>query len=333
MTTVQEILKQSVLNDEQIAALDAKAITAFTGVLTTAEQAQQSAQEIATKTEQERQIIAKEKELTEQERQAAVKEKEAAELAKRANDQFYGDSIVPALNTWGTEKANMEAQIAFYKTQNEAARASGFVPAEAPNFAPQSLPAANAQQRDGQGRYVAAAPGSIPGSPTFTMEDVRNGLGSTLGTLTDIQWKYQSLYGKPMPISPTDLVRQAEAVKLDPSIYAARTFQFAEKEAEIAHKVAEDHDAKIRAEATAPFETKLAEAEALRQKALQENDRKWAEKIGNNPDVRIAQPSRFADVARAVKAGERPDPLVLNDSQRRMSTQKAIHAEIAENAA
>ena len=84
------------------------------------------------------------------------------------------------------------------------------------------------------------------------------------------------------------------------------------------------------AEATKPYEQKLAEAEKARQEALKENDRKWAEKIGSNPDVHIAQPSRFADVARAVKANERPDPLNLNETQRRQATSQAIRHDMAE---
>jgi len=58
MPTVHEILKQSGLNDEQIAALDAKAIAAFTGVLSTAEQERQTAQQAAQKAEEERQAAA-----------------------------------------------------------------------------------------------------------------------------------------------------------------------------------------------------------------------------------------------------------------------------------
>jgi hypothetical protein len=97
MPTVQQILKETGLSDEQIAGIDAKAIAAFGGVLTTAEQAQ-----------------------------------EQAEIAKRSNEKFYDESIAPALNTWGTEKANLEAQAAFYRTQNGAARAAGFQFDEAP---------------------------------------------------------------------------------------------------------------------------------------------------------------------------------------------------------
>lgn len=333
MPTVQEVLKQSGLNDEQIAALDAKVIAGVTGILTAAEQAQRTAQESAAKAEADRLATQQAQEKADKERQAAVQEKEAADVIKRANEQYYAESIVPALNTWGTEKANLEAEIAFYRKQNETARTSGFIAAEAPKFTPPEVPLPENQLRDNKGRYAANVPGATPGSPTFTMEDVRNGLGTTLGTLTDIQWKYQTLFGKPMPISPTDLVRQAEAVKLDPATYAARTFQFAEKETEIARRSQEEHDAKIRAEAVAPFEAKLAEKDKAVDEAIKANDRKWAEKIGSNPDVRIAETSRFADVTRAVKAGERPDPLSMNDSQRKIATRQAIRSEIVENAA
>jgi hypothetical protein len=333
MPTVQEILKQSGLNDEQIAAVDAKVMAGVTGVLTAAEQAQHTAQEAAAKANADLLATQQAQEKADKERQAAVQEKEAAETIKRANEQYYAESIVPALNTWGTEKANLEAEIAFYRKQNETARNSGFIAAEAPKFTPPEASFSEAQVRDNKGRYAANVPGATPGSPTFTMEDVRNGLGSTLGTLTDIQWKYQTLFGKPMPISPTELVRQAEAVKLDPATYAARTFQFTEKETEIARRAQEEHDAKIRAEAVAPFEAKLAEKDKAVDEAIKANDRKWAEKIGSNPDVRIAETSRFADVTRAVKAGERADPLSMNDSQRKIATRQAIRSEIVENAA
>lgn len=336
MPTVQDILKQSGFTDEEIATWDAKKLAAlgntWTSVEQTAAQKEQAATEAATKAEQERKAATEAVAKAEQERVAASKAQEAAEVAKRANEQFYAESVAPALNTWASEKSNKEAEIAFYKTQLEGARTNGFVPTDAPKFTPPEIvPPAN-QARDNQGRYVANAPGGTPGSPTFTMQDVRDGLGSTLGTLTDIQWKYQTLYNKPMPISPTELVRQADAVKLDPAAYAARTFQFQEREAEIARKAAEDHDAKIKAEATAPYEARLAEAKKAGEEAVKAKVRELTEKFSSNPDVRIAQPSRFADVARAVKAGERPDPLMLNESQRKMATRQAIHSEIAENA-
>ena len=276
MPTVQEILKQSGLSDDQIAAIDGKAVSAFSGVLT----------------------------IVEQERQQAAAERERAELERRSNASFYDESIAPALNNWATEKANYDGQLSYYKSQLESARAQGHELSEPP-----------AQARNAaSGRYVTGAPGSTPGSPTYQgIEQLRSEVGGALGVLSDIQWKHQTLYGKPLPISPTELVRQAEAVKLDPATYAARTYGFAEREAELARKTQEEHDAKIRQEA----ETNV--------------NRQWAEKLGSNPDVRIGQPSRFADVARAVKANERPDPVTLNESQRRQATSQAIHQDIAES--
>lgn len=315
MPTVQEILRQTGFSDEQIAGLDAKMITAFSGVLSTAEQQRAAAQQASSKAEEEHARA-------EQERAIAAQSLERAEVERRANAEWYDQTVAPALNGWGTEKANMEAQIAFFKAQNEGARAAGFIPSDAPAFTP--------QQRDGQGRYVAGAAGSTPGSPTFQgADDLRRDVGTALGTLADIQWKYHSLYGRPMPVSPTELVKQADALKLDPMSYAARTYDFAGKEREAAVRAQEERDSKLKLEAAAPYEQKLKDAELAAKKAVEDNDRKWAERIGSNPDVRISQPSRFADVSRAVKANERPDPLNLNPQQRRMATSQAIHSEIA----
>jgi membrane protein involved in colicin uptake len=340
MPTVNEILKQSGLNDEQIAALDAKAITAFTGVLTTAEQerktAQESAakaQESAAKAEQERQVAQQATEKAEQDRKAAAEAKEAAEVAQRSNAEFYDKEIAPALNNWGTEKANLEAQAAFYRAQNEAARAAGFVPTEAPNYKPQEAQSVT-PQRDAQGRYVAGAQGGTPGSPTFTMEAIDQRLGAGISNVGWAMQEYQRLSGGQfLPDSFDKLSEEASNSRLPFRDYVARKYDFAGKQAEIQRKAQEEHDAKVRLEASAPFEAKLKEAEEARQKAIEETDRKWAEKIGSNPDVRIAQPSRFADVARAVKANERPDPLSLNEGQRRQATSQAIRQEISETTA
>ena len=104
MPSVEEVLRQSGLSDEQIKALDAKIISGFTGVLSAAES----------------------------DRQAAAQARESAEIAKRSNEKFYDETIAPSLNNWATEKANLEAQAAFYRTQNEVARAGGFQFVEAP---------------------------------------------------------------------------------------------------------------------------------------------------------------------------------------------------------
>jgi hypothetical protein len=95
--TVKDILKQTGITDEAIAAMDANAMKAFETVLST----------------------------------AAAAQEQAAELERRQRD-LYDSQIAPALNQWGSEKATLEAERDFYKKQNEGARAGGFVPKDAP---------------------------------------------------------------------------------------------------------------------------------------------------------------------------------------------------------
>jgi hypothetical protein len=166
------------------------------------------------------------------------------------------------------------------------------------------------------------------------MEAIDQRLGTGISNVGWAMQEYQRLSGGQfLPDSFDKLSEEATNARLPFRDYVSRKYDFAGKQAEIQRKAQEEHDAKVRQEAAAPFEAKLKEAEVARQKAIEETDRKWAEKVGSNPDVRISQPSRFADVARAVKANERPDPLNLNDSQRRQATSQAIRQEISETAA
>lgn len=317
--TVHEILKSTGFTDEQIAALDARAITAFTGVLSTAEQAQVAAATASAKAESERQAA-----------QAAL---EANELVKRSNTEFYETKIIPGITGWEeernrllAEKTNNDALVAFYKAQNEGARTAGFVPADAPVF----TPPAPVLPRAGNGQFVA--PGATPGNPTFTMEDVRNGLGSTMGTLADIQWKHEQLYGKPMPVSPTELVRQAEARKLDPATYAATTFNFQAREQELAAQKTKAEQDALRAEIVAAKDKEYADKEAALRAEFAVKERSFAERSGNNGDVRPAVAAKMTEIRRAVENKERPDPLKMNDRERRTATRNAIHSEIEQPA-
>jgi hypothetical protein len=98
MPTVAEVLKSTGLDDAAIAALDANAVKAFQGVLTTAEQ-----------------------------------ERQAGELAMRSAEQMFENDITPALNAWGQKEANLTAERDYYKTLAEKAKTGGFIP-EAPPF-------------------------------------------------------------------------------------------------------------------------------------------------------------------------------------------------------
>jgi hypothetical protein len=268
--TVEEILRQAGYSDSQIAGLDRRTITAFSGVLTEAQAA-----------------------------------REAAELAHRSNVEFYENKIAPSLVMWDEEKTKIEndrtrdrAELAFYKTQADEARVAGFIPADAPGYQP----------RDEQGRYVAGVPGATPGSPSFDVNQVYARAGDAIGVLSDIQWEHQRLFNQPLPVSPSELVRKADSVKLDPRTYAAREFHWDQRRQEMQKKEQEKHDDTIRAE----------------------RDRYWAEKVGSNPDVRLGMSSRYSDAARAVRAGTRVDPLTLNDQERSRATRAAIREDLAQ---
>jgi hypothetical protein len=315
--TVEEVLRQTGFTDEQIKALDPKAITAFGGVLTAAEKERQEA---ATK-------------------EAAAKHaQDDAELAQRSNVEFYETKIVPSLTAWEEEKQKIEnekaraaAEAAFYRTQAEEAKKSGFIPNDAPGFDPAKFVAPNPPARDDKGRYVTNVPGATPGSPTFDVTQVYSRAGDAIGVLADIQWEHERLFGQKMPISPSELVRQADAVKLDPKTYAARTFNWDTRRQQMQEEEKKKLREEISAAAVAPYEQRLKDAEEQRKKELAELDRKWSERTGNNPDVRLPQPSKFSDISRAVNAKELPDPLSLNETERRNATRAMIRKDLAES--
>ena len=98
MPTVADILKQSGLSDDQIAAIDAKAMSALNGVYTTAEQARaEAAQKEAAalaagiKAESDRKIAVESAE-------AARIAQEKAELESRSTKAFWDETYTPGVN-------------------------------------------------------------------------------------------------------------------------------------------------------------------------------------------------------------------------------------------
>lgn len=280
MATIQEVLKATGLTDEQIAALDSKVVTGLAqwgdGVMTTAQQA-----------------------------------KEAAELKERQIRDVIGKEINPALNNWENEKAAYAAREAAYQKAFEAAKAGGFVPPEINISLPSPTSDPNAApQRGADGRYVANA-NAVPGSPNF--EQFQEKVGTVIGTIADLQWKYQTLFGTMMPDSPTKLLMEAEKQHMTPVEYAAKKYNFAAKEQEVAAKRDQDKEAAL---------TKSIEA-----KVRQE----YAEKNGSNGMIRPAAPSEYSQVQKAVAAGTRPDPIKQTPAERARTTRDLIAKEWKEN--
>jgi hypothetical protein len=313
MPTVEEVLRDSGFTPEQIAQIDQRQITAFSSVLSEADK-------------------------TRAEAKAA---QDAAELAQRSNIDFYDNRIQPSLLAWEEEKQRIEndkarvaAEAAYYRTQNEEAKKAGFIPTEAPGFDASRFvpPNPGVQPRDQGGRYVANAPGGTPGSPTyFDVNKIYEKAGEAAVLISEINWEHEQLFGKPLPIPPSALIAQADAQKLDPKAYAARLFNYDARRQQIAQEADKARADKIAAEAVAPWQQKVDDALAQGKKDLEENNRKWAEKVGSNPDIHVPHENpKTADIARAVANKDIPDPLTLNDQQRRALTSQMIRKDMAE---
>lgn len=221
MKTIAEILKESGLTDEQIKAIDAKAVQALTTYADTANQTL-----------------------------------EAADLAKRAQQEQYDKEIAPALDKWANDSASLAAQRDYYKTLAEKAKEGGFIPGDAP-FTPPTV-AAGSPVKGPDGKFVANS-GATPGSPQFDPEPLRRELGTAFAFAADTQWKYRSLFNRELPDSPTALIREATANRMSPQDWAAKKYGFAEREGKIKEEQQKAHDDKIRQEAMAESDRKWSE--------------------------------------------------------------------------
>jgi len=268
--TVQEVLKQSGMTDEQIAALAPAALTGFNTMVTTAESA-----------------------------------KEASELALRAQRDLYDTEIAPGLDRWANEKAQLEATAAFYKAQAEAGKAGGFIPADAPGYVAATPP------RNPAGQFVEGQ-NQVPGSPAF-MASIDQKMANGFSNMSWAMQEYARVNkGEFLPDDVQQLAVEAAQQKMPFRDYVNKKYDFPAKR-EAATKAAEQ-----------------ARVDAAVKEAVTTKEREWTERAGSNPNVRQAETSRFAQMEKAVKAGERPNPLQMTREQRHQNTAQAIRKDIAE---
>lgn len=326
MPTLAEVLKNSGWSQAQIDALDAQAMKGLgdyvSGIEQTAAQKEKAAQDLAIKAEADRK--AQEAAVV-----AAKAAQEAAELQNRSVKDFWDNTYNPGIAAAEAEKtrlakeaADAKAEAAFYKAQRESYLGTlNIKPEDAPVFTPP----------------VATPPvAKTPGTPTFTIDEVRNELGTSLGTVANIQWEYRNLYGgKEMPISPTELLRQAEANKFkDPATYANQIFKFAEKREEMRQAAAKAHDDEVAAAAVAERDKKHKEETDKLTAEFNAKERLRAEQAGSNPDTKLPPgSSKFSDLRRAQQAGERKDPTKMTPQERRQTTLDNIHKALEERQA
>lgn len=321
MPTTSEVLKASGFTDEQIAALDAKAISAFDTVLTTAGAERAAAAESA--------------KTAEAERVAAKAAQDAAELAQRANAEFYEETIVPSLNGWDAQEQKLKQEVAdaknlaeFYEKQNKTAREAGFIATDVPLF---TAPASTLPVRDGGGKFVTNG-GGTPGSPTFKMEDIDNRLGSGISNAFWAAQEYQRLSGGQfIPDDVAKLAEEASANKLPFRDYVERKYDFAGKRSALQAKAKDEERAKWLAEATAPLQEQLKQKDVEWQKKLEDKAKEVSERGGNNPDVKRAAISDYPEIKKAVAEGTRKDPLSMSREERQVSMRRDIQSSVAAN--
>ena len=282
MPTVQDILKATGFTDDQIQGMDGKAIQAFTQVLTDADALRTSA--------------------------AAAKAEAAEKL--RLQQALYENEIVPALNTWGTDKANLEATVEFYRKQNEAARTAGFVPKDAPGYtSPAAPPAVASPARDpATGHFVPGA-NPVPGSPAYMTLD------QGLTAINNATWAlsaYQRLFNAPLPEDVGVLLKEASDRRMDFRQHVADKYGFQKKTDELAQAKQKEHDDKL----VKDTETRL--------------HKEYAERGGSNPMVRVGGPSNYDAVRRGIQAGTMKDPLTLSKDQRHEAAREMIQKDLSE---
>ena len=218
--TVEEILKETGLTDDQIKAIDAKAIAGLNAYGATASDS-----------------LAK------------------AELALRAQREEYDQRIAPALANWADHDTTLSTKVAAYETFINKMRDSGYLPQEILTSMPTFGPAAAVAPavRGSDGRFVAGN-NPVPGSPgpavafSKIQSHLQNELAGAFSFAADTQWKYRSLFGKEMPDSPTQIIGEAAAQHMSPADYAAKKYEFAARETAIKAEEQKKHDDSIRKE-------------------------------------------------------------------------------------
>lgn len=221
-----------------------------------------------------------------------------AELQKQSVDSFWANTYAPGIQQWETEKQALAQRLAAAEGRAAAAERERQVLAESGVITDSS-----SQSRNSAGQYVT------PGTPSFSnvdANDLVSRVATGIGTVLDVSHRYQQIYGKPLPVNPSVLISEADSLGISPAELAERKFQLTKKEQEQQiQKIRDEERAKVAKE--------------------------YGEKFGPNPDIAVPRGSSgFSDIQRAVKTGERKDPLKLDAAGRRQQALQAIHRAVEE---
>jgi hypothetical protein len=113
--------------------------------------------------------------------------------------------------------------------------------------------------------------------------------------------------------------------------YAARTYKFAEKEAEKVQAAAKAHDDAIAAAKAAEKDAEWKAKLDAQSSEFAAKERKMAEQQSTHPDMILPQGSaRITELRRATSSGERPDPTKLTPEARLKLSQENIRKRVEE---
>jgi hypothetical protein len=267
MQTVEEILKASGLTDEQVKALDAKVLSGFTTVISTATQTL-----------------------------------DAAELAKRAQQEQYDKEIAPALNNWANDSANLTAERDYYKALALKAKEGGFVPTAEP-FKSDATPGSPVKDpKTGQflpsGTPVVAAPAGPNKKEVFDI------VTSAQWTMAEYMRLHG---GAVPPDDIETLANEAVQARMPYRDWVAKKYEFAAKREKIKTDAQKAHDDSIRKEenerVTKELTEKLGNNPNVRQAETSSfSEVRKAVKEGTRPDPLKSTPTeRFQPTRAAIR--------------------------------
>lgn len=226
-----------------------------------------------------------------------------AEQDKMSVDQFWTNTYNPGVSQWEAEKSDLARRIAASEARNAALERERQVLAE------QGLVTESpVTPRNDRGQYVT------PGTPTFSGDanDIVSRASMGLAQIADVDYRHRALFNAPMPITPSQLIKEADARGVDPLSYAEQRFGFSKKETEIA-----------------------AQREKEKEQAIRDDERRkmtsqYTDSGGSfNP---MTASTSMSAIRRATQAGERKDPLKLDAAGRRKQALESIHRAVEERA-
>jgi hypothetical protein len=236
----------------------------------------------------------------------------AAQKERTDIKQWWEKDATKQLNETFSERDNAKAMAEYYRAQAESAKASGFIPKDAPGYTPPTDPAN--PNRDPKGQFVANA-NPVPGSPQYmTLETGLDALSTTAELLAE----HQHLFNQPLR-NFRELIQEATNRSGMGRKVSAR--QVWEEKYKVGERIAA-----IEAEA------KTKERESIAKEEREKIEREIAEKGGSNPFSRSAEgSSNFSRIARAEAASKDQHPVwQRGPRERRQADREFAHKAVSE---